>query len=468
MGESVSLKNLSASTVVSVAALVLVVVTMVGGAMVDPLLFLIGPGLAAIVLLFMVKVDWLPAVAFSAYALLPVTAAPVPDIVTVVSPSLVIILIWLVRSPKPDPKIRGVFDRWQNALIWLILFWMLISTIWSEYKMNAAGWGLTFAIGALVIGWRRLTPQATANLMKTWMLLVTGLSVYALVEFATKTNFIWGPIYAAGPYPPRNSYAVYRVIASFGHTLNASTFFAVSLAAVLGYWLMTGRRKLLLVAGLCAAALALTSSRGGMLAGAIAAVVVFVFGAAKVRKQFGTKMVVVLGALGAGMIALTVGPLAERLVSDESYESGLIRDKIVSLAMQTAEVSGFMGFGPGSSRPALIDVTGTHLILENSYLQLLVSVGVPGLVLIGLLILVTAIRAIAAQQYAALGALVAYAISIGGFNFIEAQRPAHLLLGVIMLLAWGPAIPEKEQRAPKLPDHLRRLEKLRAAQLQRH
>ena len=454
-----SLKNLSASTVVTVAAPLLVIVSMAGGAMVDPLLFLIGPGIAALAALTLINVDWLPAIAFGAYILLPVTSAPVPDIVTVVSPSLIVILVWLVRCPRPEAKIRDGFDRWQHALIWLILFWMLISTIWSEYKMNAAGWGFTFAITALIIGWRRLTHQAIANLMKAWTFLAACLALYALVEFATKTNFLWGPIYAAGPYPPRDSYAVYRVSASLGHTLNASTFFAVSMAAMLGYWLATGRRKLLLIAGLCAAALALTSSRGGMLAGAIAAVVVFVFGAAKVRKQFGTKMLVVLGAFGAGLIALTVGPLAERLISDESYESGIIRDKIVALAMQTAEVSGFMGFGPGSSRPALIDITGTHLILENSYLQLLVSVGAPGLILIGLLIFVTAIRAIAAQQYAALGALAAYAISIGGFNFIEAQRPAHLILGVIMLLAWGPAIPKKEERAPKLPEHLRRLDR---------
>jgi O-antigen ligase len=94
-----------------------------------------------------------------------------------------------------------------------------------------------------------------------------------------------------------------------------------------------------------------------------------------------------------------------------------------------------LGTGPGTSSLAAAEL-GFSLPIENSLLQILVSLGVPGLLLFGLLIGL-ALRASLRNPggLAAASALVAYVVSVSGYNAIDDRRSAHVILGLLLVIA---------------------------------
>ena len=79
-------------------------------------------------------------------------------------------------------------------------------------------------------------------------------------------------------------------------------------------------------------------------------------------------------------------------------------------------------------------------VIENSGLQLLISVGIPGLALMVILIAALVINSLKANDIASAAALVAYVICILGFNAIDAIRGMHLLIGLLVLITLNPTV----------------------------
>jgi hypothetical protein len=94
------------------------------------------------------------------------------------------------------------------------------------------------------------------------------------------------------------------------------------------------------------------------------------------------------------------------------------------------------------------------VIIESAPLQLLVSVGVVGVILIGIFIASGIGLGLLRQDYSSVGALAAYATSASFFNILESNRPAMLFLGLGLFMAFrSPSISAAElddTQAPQL------------------
>jgi hypothetical protein len=106
--------------------------------------------------------------------------------------------------------------------------------------------------------------------------------------------------------------------------------------------------------------------------------------------------------------------------------------------LSLAERSGFLGNGAGTSSLAAT-LTGSTLPIELSPLQALVSVGIPGLLLIAALFAVGFARAIASYRVAAVAGLAAFLAAVSGYNYFDDRRSALILCGMVLVIAIGSA-----------------------------
>ena len=110
-----------------------------------------------------------------------------------------------------------------------------------------------------------------------------------------------------------------------------------------------------------------------------------------------------------------------------------------------------MGTGPGTSGQTarLLD----SIIIENSMLQLLISVGIPGLLLF-VAFLGSLVWCAWARGDLGVGlAVIGYAIAITGFNSLDAVRNMHILIGFLALLAVHESIAPAKPAPSLSPDH---------------
>ena len=73
----------------------------------------------------------------------------------------------------------------------------------------------------------------------------------------------------------------------------------------------------------------------------------------------------------------------------------------------------------------------SSLVIENSYLQILVSIGIPGLLLVIILIGSVVREGIRRARLPAVAALLSVAFVMSTFNFAEGDRPGLILLGLL-------------------------------------
>ncbi|TFD56425.1 hypothetical protein E3T41_14545 [Cryobacterium sp. Hh38] len=141
--------------------------------------------------------------------------------------------------------------------------------------------------------------------------------------------------------------------------------------------------------------------------------------------------------VAAGIVALfQFDAFTARNNSVEAELSSQARDLGVWVSLQAANLTGWIGSGPGTS-----GITGrlfNEVTIENSLLQLLISIGLPGVLLFLLVIGSGVAHALSQRAVGAAAALVAYTVCIAGFNAIDALRPMHLLLGCLLILTLNP------------------------------
>ena len=397
---------------------------------------------AAGVVTFVVPRQWLPSGALAATVLIPVRALPVPEILTVISPGLLVITVWLLRGLTTRDQADRRHDKWAGLRALIVTgfgVWLLLGAVTSDYVGNSLAWGFTFALTVLCVWLAGADAETIALVKVTWYVLASTLALYAMVEFALQANPLFDPLYARAPFPVVQNWSVYRVTTTLGHPLTNSLFFSLSFALALGDYFSTRRPLVLSVSALSAIGLALTASRGGLVAAAAGAVAVIACALLVMGRggRFAKWSIAVIAAVG--LIAMTqAGVLQDRSSSREAQVSSADRSAALDVAIRVSGDAHWLGTGPGTSNPATRDFVANSLIIENSYLQLLISVGIPGLALFLALLAVSCLVAFRHGRAGPLGALVAYAVAAGGFNFLEANRPAHVLLGLVLVLCWGP------------------------------
>jgi len=396
---------------------------------------LLGFGLAS---LFLVPIEVLPLLTLLWLALVPVNDLPLPAVARAASPGLVIVLVWALRrevagAAHPSRALPAPL----RTTILLLLGWLLVMTLATISLSRSLVWDIAF-------GGTVLLPLAIGFTKREARLVVDGLvalgallAIYAVGEFLLKHNPLFGHLYERAPFPVEERWSTYRVTTALGHPLNNALFFAA--ASVAGFSRYLETRRTLYAAGflLALVGLLLSGSRGALYLTPVCLVAVVAMqvraGALSLQRLGRLALIAGVGlAVLFGLYSQTVGLRAN---STEGRVSTDVRYRALEASLHASSRREFLGSGPGTSNSAdqedIQNPADVGLVIENSYLQLLVSIGLPGLVGVVALFGGLVWFGFRRRNIAAAGAFLAMALVIGTYNFIEGVRPDLLFLGVL-------------------------------------
>ena len=414
-------------------------------------------GGAAVLILFLLPVHILPAVALVAFALIPSRLLPQDGPIGALPITTMIIVIWALRRLLPAKKDARTatppapFRSATRYFALLFLIWTLFTIARTTDLQASLGWMISFSAAVLLPLCIGASTREAYWIRRAWLLLGAWLGAYALLEGLLRFNPIWGGFFTALGLTDHQHWSVYRADASFGHPLFAALFFAVACALAVGIWLQESSKPALAAAVFSGLGLVATVSRGALLSAAIA--IGFAYTVSLVLrgdKRWGKFALLAVFIVAAVLGLFQFDAFTARNNSLEAELSSQARDLGVWVSLQAANLTGWIGSGPGTS-----GITGRlfdDVTIENSMLQLLISIGLPGLALFLLMIASAIAHALSRRAVGAAAALVAYSVCIAGFNAIDALRPMHLLLGCLLILALNPT---REDAAPPLEPAVR-------------
>ena len=395
---------------------------------------------------FLIPVHTIPAVIAAVLCVVPTRLIPNDGPFNALPPLALVMGIWVLRrvvlnqgasSASRFPPLTRIGPRLAvYAVAVLLVAWLMVSIFLNVINETTVGWTLAFVVSAVL---PLLVFDARREVALLRIVLVIGgavLGVNIIIEMLLGTSPVYGLFAGAREF----EFAVYRAQGPFSHPLFAAAFLTVPAMIGIGTWLTTGRRWMLVCGVLAAGGVLGTVSRGSIAALAVAAgvavvVAPFFLGWRNIGRWLLFLALCVLG----GILALNFGPLVERSTSIESQLSAGVRERAIAVAINAGEYSNWLGTGPATSGQTgrLFDT----ITIENSLLQLLISVGVPGLLLF-LLFLVSLVWCAWARGDLGVGlAIIAYTVSITGFNSLDAVRSMHIVIGILALLAvheWMP------------------------------
>lgn len=372
------------------------------------------------------------------------------------APSLAPILVWILRTSaiqvhaqRRQRKLIGVGVP--SAGLTIFSFIVVLLTPFSISPISSVKWTVFFLVFTLFIVRIGISSQEFSSIRKTWLLLALLTATYAVLENFMGANVLYDAIYSAIDSPPVQNWSVYRSHASFGHPLYAALFLSMSFGMILGQAIDAEKRGRHLIGMLViAAGVFVTGSRSGVAALMVTAVSIlmisiFMSTRLKLAGKLGTALVVTL----AGAVLVQLPAFQDRLGSVEAQVSSGARDSIIAGSIETAAESSFLGSGPGTADLAF-DQFVSGLILENGYLQLLISTGALGTLAFCVVLFGGALWAIRTKRIGLFGALIAYAIMLGAFNALESNPSWLLALGIILASIMSPRISANSHVPPDL------------------
>ncbi|MET0863734.1 MAG: hypothetical protein ABWZ98_05320 [Nakamurella sp.] len=395
-----------------------------------------------------VPAHWLPAIALAAFIIVPNRITP--DGYTLRIPLWGFLIgIWVLRrllassrssGPRADAPSRNMLLGWRvlaYAAAVAFLVWSLMASLRSDQIDTGLAWVGSMVVCVflplLVLDARR----EAALLRSTWLIGGAVIGTYAVVELLLQSSPLYGNLYRIIGVGDVQHWVLHRSEASFGHPLLAGTFFATAATLGIVTWLGSHRARDLICGAIAAAGAVATVSRGSMAAMAIAiALGLVAWVLANPNRSMGKPALFAVLGLVAGVGVLNSTPVVARDDSLESTLSAGARETGFTVAIRGAQQTNWLGSGPGTS-----GITGRlfdDVVIENSALQLLLSVGIPGLLLFMLFLSGVGLTALAARDIAAAAALLAFGICLVGYNAIDAVRATHLLLGFLVIICMNP------------------------------
>jgi hypothetical protein len=390
----------------------------------------------AVVGLFSASSKFLLTGSLAATVCIPVTYVAAPRVLAFLPPSLLLATLFYMRSRGAPESRSGPLTYARVAgfafILWLVMSLTLTTGAFTKGLVFAAA----LALGVVAPAAFRIASQADADFIKRiWATAGVAVGLYASVEtFILKRNPIWGGFYETAHIPLVQKWSVYRATTGLGHPLVNGTFLAV--AVVLLADRAISRLSFRTAVGLvfASAGLVATASRSGLYAGLIG-IVILIASAFLRGGRRRTNLLKTLPALALALLATTfvIANSASRSGTAESESSARYRDFVVVNAVTLAKQHAILGFGPGESHSAQ-EQFGVYkaLPIENTYGELLVSLGFPGLILFGLFVLLITGEALIRGDVGAGAALVALGVSVSGYNALEGQPQVHVLWGLLL------------------------------------
>lgn len=399
------------------------------------LVLLVSVALAFVVTLWAVPRTWLLPIALLVTVLLPVGFLPLPQPVTVVTPGALAVIVWTLR--------RDARDRRRPARVVLVVgsalsTLLVVGALVGISLARSLAWGGAFTLLVLVPALSpRLRMGEVQRLLDTFTWSAAALAGYGIVERLLGTNPLYGAVLGVPQY-----WSDYRITTALGHPLHNSIYFAAATAIAIGRYVERGRPSSLVTAALGLIGVFLTISRGGLVAVGVGVLVVAVGPVLRSRQvaraaKGNLRGLLTFAAVGVGLAVIATSPVfQERQNSSNGIASARARDELGPLVWSASRSIHHLGSGPGTSN-WLLETLGRPTIIENSWFQLLLSLGLPGTFLVAALVGLAVTTALRGGSLGAAAGLAALVTSAAGFNWIESNRPAMLFLGLLLACALG-------------------------------
>ena len=393
-------------------------------------------GLILLGALFLVPVWSLPAIAFLAFAFLPVGYLnSVPEVVgRFLSPAVIVLWVYVLRW-KMSGGVFRMAVRWP-ALI-LVLGMVALALIGIN-PLRSLFWVFVFVGAALApsVAATGSDQRAREALSRTWLATGGLLGFAAVFESATHLNPL-GRFYDLDQH-----WSVYRVTTTLGHPLLNGTFFAVTACFALFTALQaTGRRwPLVVVFVVTGCAAALSGSRSAVVALGVGLGVGLVLSLLSRKVSAASKVAGIVLIVAAMVLVPNLPTFAQRAGSAEAGASTAYRDAVLRLGINLIEQRPLFGGGPGTSA-LLAEQTGAQLPLESAVLGTVVSLGIVGATGFVLWLAWLARACIRNHRPEALTGITAFLTAGAAFPLWETNPAAWVLVGLLMLLAGGPRDP---------------------------
>lgn len=418
-------------------ALVVVLVVAAASVVLAPTLrdvVVLAAGLALAGVLVWAPVHTLPAIGIGLFVFVPQQAV---GFLNGASPAALALGVWAVRRMLTGAVARddALLTAARVAAVAVVGWGVWLLAVGADRAELPLGinWTVSIVLAVVLPLLAGDAREETAFLWRALPWITAVAAAYVVIEYAVGANLVYGRLYDAVGRSVTQDWAVYRAHGTFGHPLYAATFFAVAVAAALARFVTVPGRSWLW-GGAAAVALTLTVSRSALAAAAVGAVVVFV-GAPLMRQgrplpRYGAALAAAV--VGAAAV-LASGLLQSRADSSEASSSTDARTSVIDITFSAIRASGWLGSGPGTADLAIGSWNDQQYAVESSPLQILLSLGLPGAIAFGIVILCAAVAAIRGRSLAMLAALVAFVVAVSGYNAIEALLPLHALLGVVLV-----------------------------------
>ena len=378
---------------------------------------------------------WLPSIALVAFCFLPLGYLSVDQTLgRFITPSVVLLLIWEVRvfAAKGFPRFNLVYPG-------LVLAASIAATVVLQALTERGGfWLLVVAVCVPMAAWAgsQEDSECYRRILQAFFVLGCVMGVIGLTEAVLEFNPL-ASYYSAGGVPIMQDWSVYRIQTTLGHPLANSAFFAVVSSVSLIEYLNRHRWLPLLSGLLSCAPHAGTASRAGLLAVGIAvavgSVAVVVWGG---RLSF--RRAVVIGGMMIGGILIYRSPLVQaRKTSLEAQASSEYRERVLSYGIDLFRERPWFGSGPGLAQSTFSAAYG-NIILENSAVQLLVSVGIFGTLAIAAFVALACVMGFLSGKWGMGVGVIAFSVSVTGYNAVDSNPAILALLGVLIVGAFGP------------------------------
>jgi hypothetical protein len=373
--------------------------------------------------------------------------------------AVVAVGIWLLRIVLAEDRdfFRFALRGW--LVIAPVLLMLLVSTMCSEYGRTSVmiTWSAVFVICVVapaLVG-QVATDDVWPKVQVTFACVGMFLGVLALSEYLLQFN-PWR--YFLSSDVASKTWSVFRARTSLGHPLTTSMVASVALAVCL--FPGVSRSRWLFRAGAVGAlvALVLSVSRGGVVAVAAAAVVGLLSSQPKDQGSEPGKIGSRRGwtfLLVAAVTAMAVlSPLlSQRRVSGEGLVSVSMRSQIFSNSWLLVMERPVTGFGPGISS-LIYEQRYGEFSIENSALQLMVSIGIPAFLLVSVGLTIVVRTAMRRSRAGVAAGLVAFLVSVAGYNALDSNPALLAVLAPLVYCAVSPArfpAPAREQAAVLTP-----------------
>jgi hypothetical protein len=379
----------------------------------------------------------LPSLSLLLWVILPTPYLAVPQLFgRYVTPSVALLGVWALRTLASRRSAATSRTAW--CLGGALVAWLILRLQASIEPSRSVAWTavIVLAVVLVTIASPVADPRTGSALLRSWTAIAVVLGCGGILEGLTHQNPLASHFQVNGVHIGQ-TWSVYRIETTVGHPLLNGLFFATTTALVVLLCVAQFSWFRLLGAGAGALALVYTASRSALLGFGLGIGAALVLVVVSSPLPLGRKVVYTL-ALAVAVAGLAHAPVLEhRNRSAEAQSSSQYRQEVVSASLTEMRRLGYIGSGAGTSQTLRLR-DGENPALENSVLQLGVSIGLPGLVAFSAVLALVSVAALRRARFYVIAGLVAFATASAGYNVWDSNPSAFAVLGLLAVLALCP------------------------------